>query len=170
MQKSASAAGPDPSKLFYTTSHKLWRMAQKDRKGEAMIGAVDFMNEAVKGMRYAAQTCNIKDMATHANAFGFYEGILTDLLYETDTKIDQFPDLDRRYSTARAGFVRAQEISQRGCDCDVSKRMKGLSKAIDAEYPTRVEMARRGISEDKEYAAEDRYEMDRMLRRLVFHY
>ena len=48
--------------------------------------------------------------------------------------------------------------------------MKGLSKAIDAEYPTRVEMARRGISEDKEYSAEDRYETDRMLRRLVFHY
>jgi exonuclease I len=48
--------------------------------------------------------------------------------------------------------------------------MKGLPKEIDAEYPTRVEMARRGISEDKEYAAEDRYEMDRTLRRLVFHY
>ncbi len=29
--------------------------------------------------------------------------------------------------------------------------MKGLPKAIDEEYPTRVEMARRGISDDREY-------------------
>ncbi len=145
-------------------------MAQKDRKGEAMIGAVDFMNEAVKGMRHAAQTCNIKDMATHANAFGFYEGMLTDMLFESGSTLDQFPDLERRANSAKTGFIRVQQISQRGCDCGASSRMKGLSKSIDDEYLTRAEMRQRGIDEDKDYSGEDRYEMDRVLRRLVFHY
>lgn len=144
-------------------------MAPKNRRGEAMMDAVSLMNDAVKGMRYAAKTCNIEDMAMHANAFGFYEGMLTDMMFESGSTIDQFPNLERQVNAAKTEFVRAKEISKRGCKCNASDEMREISDAVEDEHLTRIAMIRKGRHKF-DNSGEDRYELDRMLRGIVYHY
>lgn len=142
---------------------------RRDVSGELVMLAVDHMVSAAENMRSAAKRCDIVDVATHANAFGFYEGMLAEILHEKGLTIDQLPSLKGSVDDARTEYMRAQAQARQGCECEISRDMGMISRDIDQEYIPRRMVDRRG-RDRRMLSAEDQYETDTSLRRTVFGY
>jgi hypothetical protein len=149
---------------------KTGEIMAKDRKGEALIGAIDMMSRAASNLRNAAKSCHQEQIIIHAKAFGQYEGLLMDTLHEMGSTLNDYPEQKRKYGDAVSKFVMAENIAKHGCTCSRRKMMREIIQKTDDAYNwKRVEPGGKVVNVGRKNA-EMQYAMDEQLRMMVFGY